>query len=94
MRGFIYLAEEYMARLEEAASDLTEVEMTPVVVAPVDTHSPVLSDLRDVVFKLRAFMEAEGGDYALGVETGMQRAADMIERVIRTYQPSGENQNG
>lgn len=93
MRGFIYLAEEYLARLEEAASDLTEVEMAPVSTS-VDAVSPVLSDLRDVVFKLRAFMETAGGDYAFGVETGMQRAADMIERVIRTYQPSGEDQNG
>jgi hypothetical protein len=91
MRGFIYLAEEYLAQLDEAASQIgVETEQAPS--PSEDTITPaVLRDLDEVVFKLRAFMETAGGDYALGVETGMQSAADMIERVIRTYQPSGEN---
>ena len=37
------------------------------------------------MFKLRAFLESSGGDYALGVEAGMQRAADMVENALRRH---------
>lgn len=72
-----------------ATAQLTN-EMEPVVeTVPLseDTEHPgsLLADLDTVIFKLRAFMESSGGDYALGVEIGMQRAADMIENVLRRH---------
>lgn len=60
---------------EPSAEPLTEAR----------SDSMLLSELAEVVFKLRAFMESSDGDYALGVEMGLQRAADMIENVIRRH---------
>jgi hypothetical protein len=35
-------------------------------------------------------MESESeGDYALGIETGMQRVAEMLESIIRRYEEDG-----
>lgn len=69
-----------------ATESLDEPETIPVESEPimesVSSNAMILQELADVVFKLRAFMENDSGDYALGVETGMQRAADMIENVI------------
>lgn len=48
-------------------------------------------EISDVVFKLRAFMESSEGELGLGIEMGMQRAADMIETVLdRCVQQQGE----
>ena len=81
MREFI-MATEGLNLVEAAecpepileTSDLGDIPLT----VPV-------TELGDLVFKLRAFMESADGDYALGVESGMQRAADMIENLIRRY---------
>jgi len=35
-------------------------------------------------------MEDSAGDYALGVESGMQRAADMIENLIKRHTKGDE----
>jgi hypothetical protein len=85
MREFILLA----GTLREHDTEL----LTEDVVAIGDAADPVavtpalISDLHDVVFRLRAFTEsAESGEVALGIEAGMQRAADMIERVLRSYE--------
>ena len=48
-----------------------------------DKTSSLINDLEDLIVKMRSFMESDSGEYALGVETGMQRAADMIENAIR-----------
>lgn len=76
---------EQMRDFIMATESLDEPETIPVESEPVtESVSDVmlLQELADIVFKLRAFMENDSGDYALGVETGMQRAADMIENVI------------
>lgn len=81
MREFIMATERL--NLAEAAADCPE----PIIetsVSDVPVTVPV-TELGDIVFKLRAFMESADGDYALGVESGMQRAADMIENLIRRY---------
>ena len=60
----------------------------PELLVESDEPAPqtsVLEELEDIVFRLRAFMESSNGDYALGVEIGMQRAADMIENVIKRH---------
>jgi hypothetical protein len=90
MRSFMLLA--------EALGDEGSVEEELLVEAaqpePRGTIGPVLMhDLSEVVFRLRGFMETSGGEYALGVETGMQRAADMIENLIRRH-GEGDDQVG
>ena len=77
MREFIMATE--MLTHHDVPAPLVEEE-------PVSSSEPsLLEDLDEVVFKLRAFMESSGGEFAYGVELGMQRAADMIERVIKRH---------
>ncbi len=79
MRGFIFLAEslnEDTAQVEPIVEEVVEAEPAQAL---------LMHDLGDLVFRLRGFMETEGGEYALGVETGMQRAADMIENLLRRH---------
>ena len=78
MRNFMLLTET-INRLNEEPMILSEV---PTEGAP--TRS-ILEDLSDAVFKMRAFTESREGDLGLGVELGMQRAADMIENVINRH---------
>lgn len=59
-------------------------------VAPQPSDAHLLEDLANVVFKLRAFMESSEGDVGLGIEMGMQRAADMIENIINRYGQQGD----
>lgn len=78
MRDFIMVTENLdLADADDAVPEL--------IVESSDVQTPLLADLAEVVFKLRAFMESSDGDYALGVEMGMQRAAEMIENVIRRH---------
>jgi hypothetical protein len=85
MRTYIVLAEAATTGLDEETAKI--VEETPVV----ETETPIIMhDLGELVFKLRGFMETSSGEYALGVETGMQQAADMIENLIRRYN-KGDN---
>lgn len=88
MRGFIEITDELLweyARItRHDQTYLTEsVEEEPQQEEP--TEHPMIAEAHDLVFKLRSFMEDSAGDYALGVETGMQRAADMIENLIRRH---------
>jgi hypothetical protein len=46
---------------------------------------PLVEELSEVVFKLRSFTESRDGDIGFGIELGMQRAADMIENVIKRH---------
>jgi hypothetical protein len=62
----------------------------PVVLAETEVSHPIpdvalREDLDRIIFKLRAFMEDCGGEYAQGVEWGMQRAADMIENALNRH---------
>ncbi len=80
MREFILLAEAYaFSDAEEALNE----DVIPVVFEPV--VNPLIGELHDMVFRMRSFCETEGGDFGLGVETGMQRCADMIENLIRRH---------
>jgi hypothetical protein len=47
---------------------------------------PIVDDLYGLIDTLTAFMESAGGDYALGVEEGMMRAAEMIEVLIKRHE--------
>lgn len=77
MQNFIVLAESLNA---EILAEETDVE-TEAAESVAPTHA-IFEELAQVSFRLRTFMESEGGEYALGVEMGMQRAADMIDNVI------------
>ncbi len=85
MRNFIVLAES----LDEGSFDMTAEE--PVQGEPVATEvTPIiLHDLEELATRMRGFMETESGEYALGVEMGMQRAAEMIENLVRRYKEGG-----
>jgi hypothetical protein len=76
MRSFIVATQQLSDEMDDAET-LNETA--------VPSASPLVDELEDVIFRLRAFMENAGGDYALGVETGMQRAADMIENVLARH---------
>ena len=86
MREFISITD---ALLQEYVQFSQPVLVEHVVEAPQEEvfEHPLLQECRDLVFKLRSFMESEaGGDYAFGMESGMQRAADMIENLIRRHE--------
>jgi hypothetical protein len=84
MREFMIMTESLIG----AQHDHTPVvlEETNVITPP----SPILEDLQNVVYKLRAFMESSDGDLGLGIELGMQRAAEMIENVIARHVQTGQ----
>ena len=73
MRSYIVATEQLSHELADA------LPLTEAVAAPPDM---LLEDLENIIFKLRAFMESSGGEFAFGVETGMARAADMIENAL------------
>jgi len=84
MKDFIVLTEELLAHYATATTPPVNVEITEEKSEIV--ANPIIQECRDIIFKLRTFMEdASGGDYALGIEIGMQRAADMIENLVGRY---------
>lgn len=82
MRSFIFLAES----LKDSWGEADEAPITETAIVEEPTADvALLADLSDMVQRMRAFMETDTGEYALGVEMGMQRAADMIENLLRRY---------
>jgi hypothetical protein len=79
MRDFMVITENLIGPDIEQPAIIAE---TRVVL-----HGTILEDLQDAVFKMRAFTESREGDLGLGIELGMQRAADMIDNVINRHQP-------
>ena len=101
MHGFILASEDYVRYLSEVEMEMAVLErltesddavplMEDLMVANV--RHPVMDDLHDVCRRLRAYMENAGGEYALGVETGMERAAEMIENLIKRHEVSNIGQ--
>ncbi len=89
MRGFIEITEDLLcayARVTRPGETMMLSESLEETQQETEVEHPVISEARDLVFKLRSFMEDSAGDYALGVENGMQRAADMIENLIRRHE--------
>ncbi len=94
MRSFMNLCEGYNELIFEEMVLLTSPQAREVVseekmltesILVSKTIHPIMGDLASVVEDLRAFMESTGGDYALGVEDGMQRAAEMIETLLKRH---------
>jgi hypothetical protein len=78
MRDFIMITERLIgADRQEAIPD--EPVLPPIAMA-------LMEELRQIVFKLRAYTDLSDDATAYGVETGMQRAAEMIEHIIVRHQ--------
>ncbi len=82
--SFVQMREFIMATENLSRQD---VEPAPLIAETVQPRhdSALLDDLAQVIFRLRAFMESSGGEFAFGMEMGMQRAADMIEHAIKRH---------
>jgi hypothetical protein len=95
------MSNQQMKDFIEITDDLLRayVSMEPVMIVedskPIKPMvNPIIMECKDLVFKLRAFMEdASSGDYALGLEMGMQRAADMIENLIRRHEKEDDDRS-
>ena len=83
MREFI-LATEFLMPPNEVAHDINN--SNDIIMESSELSVTMMKELKDVVFKLRAFTESVDDNMALGIEMGMQRAADMIENVIKRYE--------
>lgn len=57
-----------------------DVILTEASVPQVD--SEVDNQMQALIFKLRSYRDPELGEFADGVESGMSRAADMIENML------------
>ena len=79
MRSYIVLAET-LAPAERANE---EPDVTDTVGDDTSAELALIDDLRALVFKLRAHMDP--GEEGAAFDNGMNRAADMIENVIRRY---------
>ena len=91
MSQFKMLTEELLSHYAKATAPVALEPETVVETSEPAPEHPAIHECREVVFKLRAFMESAGGDYALGVEHGMQRAAEMIENIIRRHEQGDDN---
>lgn len=66
------------------------VEIQPEVedfVEPIEEFEPLYDDeifqkMEDLVFKLRSYQDPDVGEYSAGVESGMNRAADMLQNLV------------
>jgi hypothetical protein len=75
-------------------TDITPTVAEPEPVVSVETCS-LEEDLNILITRLREYSDPEGGEFSLGVETGMVRAADMLENLIRRHgDTKGEIGNG
>lgn len=76
------MADMEMKMIIEALNRMAED--TPEA-SPVPAPEPVvdfLPELDDVIFRMRSYSEVEGSEeFRLGVETGLQMAAEMLENL-------------
>lgn len=84
LRSYIIMA--------EAMSGSRQHEERIEVKSEVVFDAELRRDLHDLVDRLRSIMESSGGDYSLGYETGLQRAAEMIENVLRRHEEKNGSQ--
>jgi hypothetical protein len=86
MDGSLGQLREYMMITERLMqAEYGPQEESIEIAEPVRQEVTLIEDMNDVVFKLRAFMESTDGEVGLGIEMGMQRAADMIENVLNRH---------
>lgn len=62
------------------------VEAATAELVNEDRVGVLMEDLGDVIFKLKSYRETAGSEeYALGVEEGLQLAADMLSRLLESH---------
>lgn len=76
----------YLDILEFYSMDSAPVTMLVEAAQPVPVD--VTDKLSDILFKLRSYSDATGGEYSLGFEQGLEMASTMIENLINNM---GEN---
>jgi hypothetical protein len=81
IRNYIFLTETFET---EPTSEIVPETISEAETKQVDDR--MVGDLRDLVERFRSLMETSGGDYALGYETGMQKAAEMLENLINRHE--------
>jgi hypothetical protein len=86
MRDYMRLAES----MYEDTTPVAPVEPPPIVVVQEDRAEELLQELADLQFKLESYTELnEDQQYAMGVEQGYVRAADMLGRLLQKYSSPG-----
>jgi hypothetical protein len=83
MRDYIMIADYYA----ETESPSPQKEVLVETETKLPANVCLIADLKETIFKLRAFTETESNDdLSFGTELGFQRAADMIENIINRYE--------
>lgn len=81
MRTFMLLSEDAV-QVRQPVRTIEET-VTPV---QVDITEELLSELNDLQFRFQSFQELnEDQQYALGVEQGLSKAAEMLGRLLEKY---------
>ncbi len=78
IRNFIEIASIMITENEQVVRD--DVILTEAAVPRLEPE--VDEQIQALIFKLRGYRDPEPGDFADGVESGMSRAADMIENML------------
>lgn len=87
MRNYIILAEDFVLGSNETNA-VAEPEKPE---EKMDDTKALLAELNETAQRLRSHMETDDSnpDQSYGVELGMQRAADLLEAIIRRF--DGDN---
>jgi hypothetical protein len=78
IRNYIEIASIMITENEQVVRD--DVILTEASAPRLD--SEVDEQMQTLIFKLRGYRDPELGEFADGVESGMSRAADMIENLL------------
>lgn len=78
IRDYIDIANIMITENEQIVRD--DVILTEASVPVLD--SEVEEQLNSLIFKLRSYRDPGSGEFAEGVESGMLRAAEMIENML------------
>jgi hypothetical protein len=82
MQSYIRIAENITSTEDEVLSG----DLTPVVESQADQIMYLLEDLDNMIFRLKSYRELnENQNYALGIEEGLNLAAEMLARVTEKY---------
>lgn len=82
IRNYIEIASEMNVEHEKHPVVLHEEIIVSEHTQYEPEPNPMEEQLENLIFKLRSYQDSESGEYALGVEAGMNRAADMIENML------------
>lgn len=80
IRCFIAITEAAFVGPMPQTEVLTEEALVEQATPVIDTD--IQQKLDDLIFKLRNYQDSGSGDYAAGIEAGMNQAADMLENLI------------